>query len=179
MTKRTLISQTELAKRLGCSQPNVHKLIERGKIRPECLHKVGRWIQIDLDCALKSIKDNVSPLRHPKVRRPQPTENQEKALKWAHSLDAPAIMRSLRYIVKLHELAPDDITIDFPGPGQTAILIRYPNVEEEGPAVPEVFALDMIFSDPADFESVAEEEDLPDWYYDQYEEFRARVSRIR
>jgi len=173
----TLLSQADYAKRRGVSQPRIFQYIQSGKIPKYCIKVLGKRKVIDADLADAELNRNLDQLRNrKKVRPPKPTKAQENAYDWATDTpeDTEEIIKDLRYIVKLAELDPTGLKIQYPEPGEDGILITYLNVSDD-PTFQETLFLNIILNDPKEFQEVAEEEDLPDHHIALYEELKNRM----
>jgi len=182
MTNKEWMTIPEYAKHIGKSTQYIRKS------RPDKLpldawmdNPAGKGYLIHVEKADVVYEENTAARHRPvSLNTPKelkPNRAQEIAINWANDTpeDTPAVIQNLRYLVKLFELDPEGLKIQHPGPGEDGNLITYTNVED----VPfqDALLITMIFRDPKDFEAMSEEENLPEWQTEQYEELKNRMDR--
>jgi len=96
MSQQTM-SQTEFAKHYGVSQPMVFKYLQQGKIPETCLIQVGKYRRIIVECAVKSLEQNLDRIYNPVHAGGRNTEEIEE-LDVFEGLDVSATQEMLDYL---------------------------------------------------------------------------------
>lgn len=130
------LTQTEFADIAGISQQMVSRHIRNGAIRPSSLKKISGKTRIIEDKALEDLQQNLSIHHREKAQKVKMNKQKtqdilNQALEFANAATGEEIVQTLRYIAKLHELAPEMIRIQLPvDTGMGHIGLTYPEIAD-------------------------------------------------